>query len=100
MLNVRRRRRLVGTFNIQTSKPVLCEGITKQQTWLLALLGFPFSEVDHVHVPAETHGHGTAVPPAHSSIVIRIRTVTRVIIRVWAKGRSLVRFPHKISRRV
>src|SRR5438105_4455337 len=68
-----------------SSKPVLGEGITKQQTWLLALLGFPFSEVDHVHVPAETHCHGTAVPPAHSSIVIRIRTVTRVIIRVWAK---------------
>ena len=79
-------------------EPILREGVTKQQARLSELLRFPFAEVNNVHMPAETHRHGTAMPPAHASIVSRIRAVAGIIVRVRPKGRSLVGFPHDISR--
>src|SRR5204863_3203739 len=79
---------------------ILREGITKQQARHAALLCFPFSEIDNVHVAAEPHRHRTVMPPADAAIVIRIRTIAGVIVSVWPKGRTLVGFPHDIGNRV
>src|SRR5215510_2245376 len=79
-------------------QPILCKGIAKQQAGLAALFYFPSSEVDHVHMPAEAHRHRSAMPPAHATVIVGIRTITGVIVGVGSEGRALVGFPHEISR--
>src|SRR6185436_10846340 len=78
-------------------EPILCEWVTKQQARLSELLRFTLAEVNNVHMPAETHRHGSVMPPAHASIVSRIRAVAGVIVSVRPKRRSLIRLPHEIG---